>query len=178
MTVNDLLTVFSPPQSPLELPSDADWARCSLRFGKLPPDYRTFVDTFGTGVVDGFLWIFNPGSANPNLELEASVERELGVLEQIKKQSPNAYRMSVFPQPGGYFPFGGSDNGDTLFWVTDGAAEDWTVAVMGPREREVFEYAGTMTGFLIDVLERRVVCDRFPEDFPDPTPHTFESMLG
>jgi hypothetical protein len=44
-----------PPPAPLEVPTKAAWAAAERALAPLPEDYKEFVETYGTGSIDGFL---------------------------------------------------------------------------------------------------------------------------
>lgn len=170
----ELLTkILPPPSSPVDLPSEKDWKRVDAVLGTVPADYRTFVSIYGTGQIDQFIWILNPASANEYLNLVSGGRANLKALAESKGEFPETFTMSLFPNEEGFLPFGITDNGDTLYWVTGGAPDEWTVAVMGPRAPETFHFRGGVVDFLLAVLNRRVICDRFPNDFPGDPPFAF-----
>jgi hypothetical protein len=72
----------------------------------------------------------------------------------MRSNFPTSFGIPIFPESDGYLPYGVTDNGDTLFWVTTGAPGEWTMAVMGPREPEVFVFPGGVVEFLADLLCR------------------------
>jgi len=177
-SLKELVEVLAPPESPLEVPAESDWSRCKRDLGMLPSDFIDFLSIYGTGTIDEFLWIFNPASKNEFLEFESSIRRILEALRETASQFPGDFPMPIYPDPGGFLPFGTSDNGDTLFWVTEGEPDEWKVAVMGPRSPDVFHFSGGMVEFLTQVLLRKVSCDRFPDDFPGDPPITFTPTTG
>jgi hypothetical protein len=63
-----------------------------------------------------------------------------------------------------------TDNGDVLYWKTEGDPDEWRVVIFDPRESQQFEFPGGMTEFLAAVLTRRVECRAFPRDFPSASP--------
>ncbi len=69
MSLNALLSILIPPQNPAEIPTLDDWINVERRVGRLPNDYRTYLERFGTGTIDRFLWVLNPVSPNPPSQL-------------------------------------------------------------------------------------------------------------
>ena len=161
-----------------EVPSPRDWEAIERRLGRLPMDYKEFVNSYGTGVVDEFLWVFSPSTRNDNLSLGCQHENILADLRGTRDKYPVLYRVNVHPEVGGLFPMAGTDNGDTVYWETNGPPEAWTMAVMGPRAPEIFRFAGGFVPFLVGILGRSVRCDRFPEEFPSHVPASFRPTEG
>lgn len=168
-----LKRLINVPTNPLEVPTLDDWRDYERDLTVLPSDYKEFISLYGTGLVDQFLAVYNPASRNDYLNLLWQREAALSVLSEKVLRSPDMYPMTCFPEPEGFLPFAGTDNGDTLYWVTRGKPADWTVAVMGPRNPKVFRYEGGMVDFLIAILRREVHCSVFPSGFPDPPPVSF-----
>lgn len=146
--MDTLRQLLRPPKSPREVPTDGDWARCQDLFQSPPPDYRRFLQVYGTGIIDGFLYILNPASANRYLNLVRHGEEVLAAFREMRSNFPTSFDMPLFPEADGYLPYGVTDNGDTLFWVTRGPAVAWATAVMGAREPEVFFFRAALWSFL------------------------------
>ncbi len=161
-----IINLMPPPEKALEIPSDGDWARCEQAVGKLPADYREFLAVYGTGAIDFFLWVYNPASLNENLNLLNQQRVVLDDLRVFAQDFPEYYPMPIFPDPGGFLPFAGTDNGDNIFWVAEGAPDTWHIALMGGRAPEVFHFNGGLSDFLVAILSRKFDCFVLPEDFP------------
>ncbi len=173
-----LFEVMPPPEEPLEVPTLGDWERCECEISPLPLDYRAFISAYGTGTVDDFLWVFNPASGNEFLNLVSQRRAILSALAITARQSPARFSMPRFPEPGGFLPFAGTDNGDSLFWVTAGEPDAWTVAVMGPRAPDVYRYEGGLVAFLVAIIAEGFDCGGFPDDFPSGRKVDFAARLG
>lgn len=166
MTIDHLLAVMAPPVNPTEIPGPRAWKAVEGRLGMpLPIDYKEFIEIYGSGKIADFLWIFNPFSINENLNLEKQIENQARVLAELQLYGESIpYRL--FPERGGVLPFGITDNGDVLFWLTAGAPDDWVVVVNEARAPNWELYNFSMSGFLAAVLQRQVLCGIFPKDFP------------
>ena len=59
-----------PPPDPQETAPPKSWEKIVARLGlELPPDYKAFINRYGTGSFDDFIIIYNPFADNeyPNL---------------------------------------------------------------------------------------------------------------
>jgi hypothetical protein len=79
--------------------------------------------------VDDFLYLFNPFAAGQDGNLLAEKDRVLAAYRQTRARFPDRLPLPPFPEPGGVLPLGRTDNGDELYWVTDGDPDDWPVAL-------------------------------------------------
>ena len=172
-SIDDLKLLIPPPTSAVEIPSVDDWKQYERALTKLPEDYKSFIGVYGTGVIDNFMGVYNPAATNNYLNLLWQTKTILEALRVTSVEFPSAFPMARFPEPGGFLPFAGTDNGDTVFWVTEGNPNAWTVAAMDARSPEVFSYEGGMVDFLIDVLSGCVQCPVFPSSFPGQKPISF-----
>lgn len=174
MSFTSLLNVLPSPQNPVEAPSPNNWSAVEAQLGKLPTDYKAFLEGFGSGSIDGFLWVFNPVSANHYLNLIQAKEPVITALKELRAGGePCPYPL--YPEPGGLLPFGRTDNGDALFWQTVGEPDKWPVVVNAARDPTYEKFECDMTDFLAGILTRRLRCSIFPEGFPNET-HLFSLM--
>jgi hypothetical protein len=173
MSIEKLAAVLPPPAGPVETPRRGaeDWAAVEGGLGTpLPPDYKAFVEGYGTGAIDDFLWVFNPFSANEHANLISQTKVRLDSLRSLRDEFQLDIRYELFPAGGGLLPFGATANGDVLFWETAGEPQDWAVIVGESRASEYESFGSNMTGFLHDILSRKEVSRIFPEDFPTASP--------
>lgn len=174
MSIEELMFVMHPPSEPCEVPKESDWITCQEALGTLlPSDYKQFVAKYGTGYIGRFIWILNPIANEPYLRLIDFGRRFLSGLDQVQRKYPGDDNLLLYPASGGILPFGKTDNGDTLFWWTEGLPETWHTGVIGARAPETFRFPGPCTTFLAKVLNGSLLCNRFPRDFPQPDEITF-----
>ena len=97
---------------------------------------------------------------NPNIRLE----RQVPLISKIFSEDELSERPYPFwPEPGGLLPFGGTDNGDTLFWLQRGSPDDWPVVVWD-RGRLGYELLDCgLTDFLAGLATGAIL----PKEFPD-----------
>ena len=78
MSLELLLKVLPPPIEPYGIDPGETWAKAEDELGiRLPSDYRQFVDRYGTGCIDGFLWVHSPLASIPGLNLIRRATRQL-----------------------------------------------------------------------------------------------------
>lgn len=164
MSLDSLLGVLSPPPNPVEVPRAEDWSSVETQLGKLPDDYKAFVERFGTGTINGFMYVLNPASKNRYLNLVREMEPILGALRELR-ESGEPCPYPLHPEPGGLLPFGKTDNGDALFWLTQGEADVWTVVVNAARDATYETFECDATDFLAGVLTRHLRCSVFHDSF-------------
>lgn len=153
----------------------ADWTKVEAELrSHLPSDYKAFVEVYGPGAVDEFLWVYHMAPTYPNLLLTREAPADLVGLRDLREAGVKYIWYPLFPEEGGLFPWGRTFDGDSLFWRTESDNPDqWSVVVKESRGPEWDEYPGTMTEFLAAVLTKRYDCPIFPEYFPSLRP-TFE----
>jgi hypothetical protein len=163
-----LRNILSPPLVPVEKGDRNSWPSIEQTLGiGLPLDYKLYIETYGSGCLDGFIWVLNPFSSNPNLNLLHGRESALRALQVLREQKAYELPYPLFPETGGILPWGLTDNGDVLYWLTKGEPGEWTVVVNASREPRTEHYPYSMTEFLAKILGRQIVSAIFPDDFPD-----------
>ena len=126
MTLTSLRTIIAPPDLPRESGSPAAWAAVEEELGiALPNDYKEYVHTFGTGKIADFVLPYNPFSDNRFLNLLKQVPKQVGTLRQMKEEfGEEECPYPLYPDPAGLLPWGCTDNGNILFWLTTGHPDE------------------------------------------------------
>ena len=175
MSIDRLKAVLPlPPEHPAKREADA-WAGVERSFTPLPADYKDFIDEYGPGYVSEFIWVLSPFIENEYYNLMRQTELQLGALRELKAKHKNEVAYDLFPAKGGLLPFALTDNGDVLYWKTAGEPVSWSVVVNASRDPECQEFRTDMTGFLADIITKRLICRIFPDDFPSGAP-TFQPV--
>ena len=118
-----------PPAHPVEPGRPDGWAEVEGALGTgLPSDFKAFTELYGSGMVDDFLYLFNPFAAGEDGNLLFEKDRVLAGYRQIRAKYPERLALPPFPEEGGVLPLGRTDNGDELYWVTEGDPDGWAVA--------------------------------------------------
>jgi hypothetical protein len=170
-TQSNMEMIISPPVVPNEAPQCEEWGEIERKLGiALPTDYKYFLERYGSGRIDEFISIFNPNASNKFLNFNHQIEEQLNVIRELKAEGSEVVPFEIFPAEGGLLPFGKTDNGDVLFWVTVGQADTWSVAVNASRSPEWQVFSCGMVEFLSSILRKHESCSIFPNDFPSDTP--------
>ena len=160
--------MLPPPAKPFETPSGDGWLTVEARLGiELPEDYKEFITHYGTGAVDGFLWVLNPFSANKYLNFFDAGKAQLRALHELQHE---IIPYPKFPDADGILPWSVTDNGDVLYWLCKGPSANRLIVVnesRGPRWRE---FRLSTSEFLARIVTGKLVVDVFPEDFPSASP--------
>lgn len=150
-----LVQVLKRPSRPHYAVTEAsEWLAIMDKFGvRLPTDFQDFIGIYGTGTVGDFVLIFNPFSPDKYSNLFFNMEFILSSAYQAKE-----FPLPLYPQSGGLLPFAKTDDGDYLWWKTEGEADNWTIVVTEVRSDNYEVYPMTMTDFLVKLI------------IPDPDP--------
>lgn len=145
--IDELLAVLPPPKRPLH--HRGDWAAVETAIGlRLPPDYKEFIATYGSGTINDCLEIMNPLGLNHDLRKWWS--NWSAYYDAVAEYEP--IPCPVYPTVGGLLPFGTFGDVDILNWRTEGEPEHWPFVYFN-REEGFFEVKGlTAVGFVLEAL--------------------------
>ena len=176
MAIECLKAVLQPPAKPADTSGDETWEEVEKELGtRLPEDYKSFVDSFGTGSINHYIVVFNPFSSNQFVNLIKRCRDDSEGLGRLRDEFPQQYLHDLFPSSGGLLPFASTDNGEVLYWKTDGPPDQWTVVVYESRGPKYCCFDGSMTDFLVALLTRSTDCEVLPQSFPNE-PLSFAPM--
>jgi hypothetical protein len=170
-SLKSLMEVMPPPDRPSEPPKADGWQSVAASLGvELPEDYKEFITIYGTGAVDGFLWVLTPFTQNQNLNLLEQAKVRLDVQRKFSEASGMAAPYELNPNPNGLLPWGVTDNGDVLYWLCSGAPSTWAIVVCDSRASRWLDFRQTFGEFLNGVVTKKLNLDIFPDDFPSESP--------
>lgn len=176
MSIHKLVTILAAPVPPSESGKGMKWPlfEDNLSF---PSDYIDFINEYGSGRIADFIVIFNPFSKNEDVNFFDQYKFILEDLNYLIESDKNYYKYQLYPKDNGLIPLGVTDNGDYIFWVVKSKdnSDLWGTAIIPARSPEVEYFEGGLTNFLESLLDNKVKCKSFPDNFP-PDVIKFESI--
>lgn len=162
MSTTELRTLLTPPLVPEHVPTEDGWNYAEQTLGtELPLDYKEFLEVYGSGKIDDFLWVLNPASPNPYGNLITCWRDQQGVFEHMQNGSA-PLRYELHPASPGLLPLGQTDNGDTMFYLCNGKPSDWKIAWLPSRDEDVQVFDMGLTEFLVAAMRHEL--DVLPND--------------
>jgi hypothetical protein len=169
--------LLPPPEDPVEPGRPDGWAAVEAALGTgLPNDFKAFTERYGSGMVDDFLYLFNPFTAGEDGNLLVEKDRVLAAYRQTRARFPDRLALPPFPEPGGVLPLGRTDNGDELYWVTQGQPDDWPVALVESRATLQEVHPMPVTGFLTALSANQLTSRVLPDDLLGRPNHRFTPL--
>lgn len=143
-----------------------DWVKVESEYSiQLPADYKAFVERYGGGSIDDFLWVIDPFSRSPHMNFDKSEYfRESYAL--MKVDFPQDYPRPPYPTHGSFWPWAFTENGDTLVWVVDDEPDSWPVALHSADQGEEVVFSCGCIEVLCKLLGREIHSRILPDDFP------------
>jgi hypothetical protein len=175
-----LRRLLAPPASPVEAARSDRWAEVEAALGTgLPSDFKAFTEVYGSGKIDDFLYLFNPFTQGQDGNLLVEKDRVLAGYRQTRARFPERLALPPFPEPGGVLPLGRTDNGDELYWLTQGQPDQWPVVLLEARAALQELHPMPVTGLLAALAANQLTSRVLPENllrrpshrftpFPDP----------
>jgi hypothetical protein len=171
--LDDLVKLIGLPAKPVDaVPADSPaWRDVEFRLSlEFPVDYKHLIAKLGTGSFADFLHVLNPFSSNHNLHLERAAHRILGATHEIRRSSPDDIPFAIFPETCGLFPWAITDNGDTLFWLTEGPSAWWPIVILQARapehEHHMLGASAVLSRFLRGTIVSKILLDPFEGKIP------------
>ena len=128
-----------------------------------PEDYKWFLENYGAGSINNFLWIFSPICDNLNLNSFEQYKIMKNSYEFMINCELIEHEYSFYNNGIGLFPWGITDNGDELYWnYLDGRTE---IIIFASRYADILSCKLNMIDFLSGILTKKIECALFPDDF-------------
>jgi hypothetical protein len=174
-----LQQVLPPPADPVEPGRPDGWPAVERKLGtELPGDFKAFTELYGSGTVDDFLYLFNPFAVGEDGNLLVEKDRVLAAYRQTRTRFPDRLPLPPFPEPGGLLPLGRTDNGDELYWVTDGDPDQWPVALLEARATLQELHRMPVAEFLAALATNHLASRILPGDVLGRPGHRFIPFAG
>lgn len=139
----ELTKVLIPPAIPVGSGSPEEWDAVEASLGwRFPRDYKSFISTYGFGVIDEIVWIFSPfvNSAS-SLQSRLAEHREA-----------HAVVVEYEYEPEGLVPWASNTYRGMCYWETDNPDPDaWTI--YAALDDDVHRFPEDMTTFLLRTLK-------------------------
>jgi hypothetical protein len=169
-----LRQLLPPPADPVEPGRPDGWAAVEAAIGtQLPSDFKAFTEQYGSGMVDDFLYLFNPFAAGKDGNLLVEKDRVLAAYRQTRARFPDRLPLPPFPEAGGVLPLGRTENGDELYWVTEGHPDGWPVALLEARAAVLEVHPVPVTGLLAALAANQLTSRVLPDDVLGRPSHQF-----
>ncbi|WP_326598156.1 SMI1/KNR4 family protein [Streptomyces sp. NBC_01803] len=131
-SIQRLTQLIQPPELS---PPGRDWEEIFGELGtRLPVDYISFIDRYGGGQIDDYLWVLEPHCANRHYDLITHRSERAEAFEMLWNSGER--KPDELSLPGAdIVPWATTDNGEFLYWLIHPAAppEDWTIMVNEAR---------------------------------------------
>lgn len=161
-----LCDAISPPAKAIEAGNTEGFLAVEARLVLgLPGDYKRLICAYGSGSWKGFLWVLNPFSSNRYLNLFEQALQQLDAERVIRTNWPGDVPFALYPERGGLFPWGITDNGDRLYWLTEGDPDRWPTLVYESRGPRYDRHELGCCEFLRRWVAGKLRVSVFPEDF-------------
>ncbi|MEZ6140925.1 MAG: SMI1/KNR4 family protein [Zavarzinella sp.] len=155
MSLTLLKNIIPPPATPSEVGTLSQWRDFENSLGiQLPADYRDFIFTYGSGLFAGFYLVYNPFSTSQYISLLPSITRVCSINRESKKEFPDRFPYSYYPETNGLLPWGNDENGNDYFWLTKGKPDEWQVVQDENRGKGIQTHPFTFTQFLVSILKK------------------------
>ena len=141
MSALDELTKLVPP--PDDPPAPPEWSQ------DLPADYKALVERYGPGNIAG-LGILTPGHSNRYVDLDRQTGEQRGTLKELRERG-----IEPEYEPDALIPWGLDESGNTVWWLTTGAPDQWPVVANEARGDEWQRFDGGAVAFLAALLSGR-----------------------
>lgn len=169
-----LAELFGPSETGVDL---INWSEIDSKLNlRLPSDYIQWAEVYPGLYVDGFLRILHPLNFFGTYTRE-QISEELSGIREIDPQicqevfDPRGNIIgeelpiySCFPQEGGVLPWGNTDNGDMLLWLTEGHPDSWKVVVVDGDVFSWQEFDCGFSDFLVGLFTNRFSQKILPDD--------------
>lgn len=169
--LEELKSLVPPPANPSL--NAGNWETLYEALGtKLPDDFVALISDYGAGRFFIFLHPFSPFSEER--PMHKMVKEALWAEREIKTSFPEDFPFPLHPEPGGLLPWAVTDNGDRVFWKTEGAPNAWTIVVWESRGPLFEVYEESATSFLLRCAKGELRSEIMPPyHLPEAQPFRF-----
>lgn len=160
MPIESLLEIVPIPPEPVDAGPLSQWAFVQVKLGlELPSDLLKLAVLYGTGSFSrGQFSVLNPFAPS----YVETVTKICAFYRTLKAAEGDDYfPYDFYPQRPGLLPWGREANGHEMFWLTEGAADDWPIVLYRSGACEFERLDMSLTDFLTEVLTNTSNCAAF-----------------
>jgi hypothetical protein len=169
-----LCGIAPPPAEPLEKGEPERWPEVETALGTaLPDDFKALTELYGSGKFDDLLYLLNPFARDEAGNLLHEKDTMLAAYAETRSKFPDRLPLPPYPERGGLLPLGRSDNGNELYWLTEGEPPAWGVVAFAARSTRHEIHRFPVTGFLARLLSAQLDSRVLPESLQAATAHRF-----
>lgn len=134
---------------------------------RLPVDYIQWIDAFGGGYFDEYIYLLDPSAAQSYYNLVHAHREQIKTLEYVWSAGEERPE-EVLSSGVRLIPWASTDNGEFLYWVSDPKIDpdDWTIVMNEARGDEWLRFRVGAITFLEGALSGSITSDMFWPDFP------------
>lgn len=141
-----LSSLVPPPASPIFGARSWDEVFRALDL-RLPPDYIAFMDRYGDCEFARWLCVFDFRTLTD--EQFTYVPEWMDYYRDLREDSPEDFRLAMWPEPEGFLQWGSTIDGDAMGWMTVGKPEEWPIMIVARHDDEDSPVQETMTEWLV-----------------------------
>ena len=117
MYLEKLKSILRVPQATCSKGDNFRWVKLEKEYGfNFPSDYKDFINTYGTGSVNDFIWILTPFESSEHINIFSRAEVMRNSYNYLKESYPDDFKYSIYPDKKGLLPWAFADNGDELYF--------------------------------------------------------------
>jgi len=171
MSLVQLIQLVPPPTKPFEIGSPKGWKIVQERLGvSFPPDYKSFIDCYGTGTFNDFITPYNPFTSIDYLNTFQVLDAHHQARHQPGLGGDTSWSVvapfDLYPAPDGLLPWGTTTKFDhVFFWQITGLPESWVTIFYNLRVGEYEVWKIPFTSFLVKLFQRKIESVLLPKDF-------------
>ncbi|MCL2915246.1 SMI1/KNR4 family protein [Shewanella corallii] len=168
--MSPLSQIIPPPTKPTGLDKPGLWQHTELKLTTaLPSDFRQLIQTYGSGTLGDFLWIWNPFTPEFIEEQQRFLQAETSLRQALPAQA--AY--SLFPHSPGFLPCASDDNGNYYGWLTEGQPDTWPTMTCEVRGSGFQLHRLSFSDYLVALFKGDIPA--LASDWPKAEHRVFES---
>lgn len=175
MSPAELHAILPVPREPKYRATERDLevAESKLKI-RLPPEYKQFAKSYGSGCIDHFIWVFTPSTPNNHLCLQERAPLESSSIHELKDDDPTSIPFDIYPGRNGFLPWAVSDDSDLFLMSPAGKKQKIAVVPRHSISSECFNC--DFRTFVHDLLTGSIRIKSLPRDFPEE-PHGYSPEM-